>query len=202
MPAIEVIASQDESMSHPEPGLRRQVMSWSPDMMLVRHRMKKGWVGARHSHPHEQMVYIISGHLTFEYPGGVFEAKAGDSFLVPGDVGAPGFRAGGFRGAGHLHSLSRRLRAACLASPPGEAVRLAACVDLRDHRELVEIDHGDIVIAGAGYKGSRAVGLHLDSRCATLFDRDALDDVCGCERRSPPGLCRYGWSPARGGRLG
>jgi quercetin dioxygenase-like cupin family protein len=55
-------------------------------MMLVRHRMKKGWVGVRHSHPHEQMVYIISGHLTFEYPGGVFEAKAGDNFLVPGDV--------------------------------------------------------------------------------------------------------------------
>ncbi len=86
MSAIEVIASQDESMSHPEPGLRRQVMAWSPGMMLVRHRMKKGWVGARHSHPHEQMVYIISGHLTFEYPGGVLEAKTGDSFLVPGDV--------------------------------------------------------------------------------------------------------------------
>ncbi len=86
MSAIEVIASQDESMSLPEPGLRRQVMSSSPDMMLVRHRMKKGWVGARHSHPHEQLVYIISGHLTFEYPGGVFEAKTGDSFLVPGDV--------------------------------------------------------------------------------------------------------------------
>ena len=86
MSAIEVIASQDETMSHPEQGLRRQVMSWSPDMMLVRHRMKKGWVGARHSHPHEQMVYIVSGHLTFEYPGGIFEAKAGDSFLVPGDV--------------------------------------------------------------------------------------------------------------------
>ncbi len=86
MSAIEVTASQDESMSHPEPGLRRQLMSWSPGMMLVRHRMEKGWVGAKHSHPHEQLVYIISGHLTFEYPGGVFQAKAGDSFLVPGDV--------------------------------------------------------------------------------------------------------------------
>ncbi len=86
MSAIEVTASHDESMSQPEPGLRRQVMAWSPGMMLVRHRMKKGWVGARHSHPHEQMVYIISGHLTFEYPGGVLEAKTGDSFLVPGDV--------------------------------------------------------------------------------------------------------------------
>ena len=84
--AIAVKHSQPDSMSEPEPGLRRQVMSYSPSMMLVRHTMKKGWVGARHSHPHEQMVYIVSGHLTFEHPGGIVEAKAGDSFLVPGGV--------------------------------------------------------------------------------------------------------------------
>ena len=83
---IEVMPSQDESMSTPEPGLQRQVMSYSPSMMLVRHRMKKGWVGASHSHPHEQMVYIVSGRLTFQHPGGVFEASTGDSFLVPGNV--------------------------------------------------------------------------------------------------------------------
>lgn len=83
---ILVTSSQDQIMTVPEPGLRRQVMSYSPDMMLVRHRMEKGWVGARHSHPHEQMVYVISGHLVFEHPGGRFEARPGDSFLVPGDI--------------------------------------------------------------------------------------------------------------------
>jgi quercetin dioxygenase-like cupin family protein len=84
--AIEVIPSNDEGMSTPEPGLRRQVMSYSPAMMLVRHRMTKGWVGTRHSHPHEQMVYIVSGRIRFEHPGGTFETKTGDSFLVPGGV--------------------------------------------------------------------------------------------------------------------
>ncbi len=84
--AIEVMHTEDESMSNPERGLRRQVMFYSPGMMLVRHRMKKGWVGARHSHPHEQLVYIVSGHLTFQHPDGVLEATAGDSFLVPGNV--------------------------------------------------------------------------------------------------------------------
>jgi quercetin dioxygenase-like cupin family protein len=73
-------------MSVPEPGLRRQVMSFTPKMMLIRHTMKKGWVGAKHSHPHEQMVYIISGHIIFEYPGGTIDAKPGDSFIVDGDV--------------------------------------------------------------------------------------------------------------------
>jgi quercetin dioxygenase-like cupin family protein len=28
----------------------------------------------------------VSGHLSFQHPGGVFDAKAGDSFLVPGNV--------------------------------------------------------------------------------------------------------------------
>jgi quercetin dioxygenase-like cupin family protein len=84
--SIEIIPSQDDKMSQPEPGLRRQIMSYSPGMMLVRHRMEKGWAGAKHSHPHEQLVYIVSGHLSLRYPGGVVEAKMGDSFLVPGNV--------------------------------------------------------------------------------------------------------------------
>jgi quercetin dioxygenase-like cupin family protein len=54
--------------------------------MLVRHTMTKGWVGALHSHPHEQMVYVVRGRLTFEHPGGRFEAGAGESFIVPGNV--------------------------------------------------------------------------------------------------------------------
>ncbi|HVG28028.1 MAG TPA: cupin domain-containing protein [Acidobacteriaceae bacterium] len=83
---IPVTPSLDASMTSPEDGLRRQVMSFSPSMMLVRHHMSKGWVGVRHSHPHEQLVYVVTGHLAFEHPGGRFEAKSGDSFLVPGDV--------------------------------------------------------------------------------------------------------------------
>lgn len=83
---IDVISSNDGAMTNPEDGLRRQVMAYSPNMMLVRHRMVKGWAGARHSHPHEQLVYVVTGHLIFEHPAGRFEAKTGDSFLVPGGV--------------------------------------------------------------------------------------------------------------------
>ncbi len=83
---IRVTHSEAVGMTAPEPGLQRQVMSWTPSLMLVRHTMEKGWVGAKHSHPHEQLVYVVKGHLAFEYPGARFEIKAGDSFLVPGDV--------------------------------------------------------------------------------------------------------------------
>jgi quercetin dioxygenase-like cupin family protein len=86
MPHINISKSNDTVMTVPEPGLRRQVMSWSEEMMLVRHKMQKGWVGTRHSHPHEQMVYVVSGHLAFEHPDGTFEFRTGESFIVPGNV--------------------------------------------------------------------------------------------------------------------
>jgi quercetin dioxygenase-like cupin family protein len=70
----------------PETGLTRQILACSDKLMLVRHLMEKGWVGARHHHPHEQLVYVIRGHLQFCGGDRVFEARAGDSFVVPGGV--------------------------------------------------------------------------------------------------------------------
>ena len=84
--AIVVAESNPEAMSTPEQGLRRQVMSYSPSIMLVRHTMVQGWVGARHSHPHEQLVYIVRGRIRFQHPGGTFDVGPGNSFLVPGNV--------------------------------------------------------------------------------------------------------------------
>jgi quercetin dioxygenase-like cupin family protein len=83
---VELSHPNDAIMTDPEPGLRRQVMSFTPGMMLVRHKMVKGWVGARHQHPHEQMVYVVSGHIVLESPLGKVEAGTGDSFIVPGNT--------------------------------------------------------------------------------------------------------------------
>lgn len=70
----------------PEPGLERRVLSHSATMMLVEHRMSAGWKGARHRHPQEQLVYVISGRLRFSCGGESFEASAGESFIVPGEA--------------------------------------------------------------------------------------------------------------------
>jgi quercetin dioxygenase-like cupin family protein len=70
----------------PEPGLLRRILAHNEHMMLVEHRMEIGWAGARHSHPHDQMVYVISGHLRFSCGSQEFEARAGDSFILKGDV--------------------------------------------------------------------------------------------------------------------
>lgn len=52
--------------------------------MLVRHLMEQGWVGIRHSHPHEQLVYVVRGHIRAKLGGETLDAHAGDSFVVPG----------------------------------------------------------------------------------------------------------------------
>ena len=71
---------------HPEPGLQRRILTHSPTMMLVEHRMTRGWKGARHSHPQEQMVYVLTGRLAFICGQDRFEIAAGDSFIVPGGI--------------------------------------------------------------------------------------------------------------------
>jgi len=83
---IRLVEMKDRRVFSPETGLSRQVLAYTGKLMLVRHRMDKGWVGARHSHPHEQLVYIIRGHIQFKSGGGTLEARGGDSFVVPGGM--------------------------------------------------------------------------------------------------------------------
>jgi quercetin dioxygenase-like cupin family protein len=70
----------------PEPGLLRRVLAHNENMMLVDHHMENGWVGTRHSHPHDQLVYVISGRLRFQCGDQSFEGGAGDSFILRGGV--------------------------------------------------------------------------------------------------------------------
>jgi len=84
--ANEVIQSNDSSMTSPEPGLWRQVMSYSQNLMLVRHKIEPGWVGAAHSHPHEQLIYVVSGAIQLTAGDRTHALSAGDSFLVAGGI--------------------------------------------------------------------------------------------------------------------
>jgi quercetin dioxygenase-like cupin family protein len=73
-------------VSTPEPGLERRILAHNENMMLVEHRMKVGWAGARHAHPHDQLVYVISGRLRFAAGADEFEVAGGDSFILRGGL--------------------------------------------------------------------------------------------------------------------
>jgi quercetin dioxygenase-like cupin family protein len=85
-PEVVVVTSAEAKRSTPEPGLTRVVGAYNEKLFLAEHHMKKGWVGAAHSHPHEQMVYVISGHLKVSCGGKTFDVRTGDSFVVRGGV--------------------------------------------------------------------------------------------------------------------
>lgn len=85
-PDLVVVKSGEARKSSPEPGMTRKVLAYNDKLLLVEHHMEKGWAGALHSHPHEQVAYVISGHLKVSCLGKTFEVRAGDSYIVRGGV--------------------------------------------------------------------------------------------------------------------
>jgi quercetin dioxygenase-like cupin family protein len=86
IPDLVVVKHQDGNISEPEPGLKRRVLAYNEKLFLVEHEMAKGWVGTLHSHPHDQIVYVIHGHLKVTCQGKIFELRTGDTFAVRGGV--------------------------------------------------------------------------------------------------------------------
>ena len=70
-------------VAHPDAGVTRQVLSDSPDLMVVSFGFEEGARGALHSHPHVQSTYVESGRFRFEIAGEAFEVGPGDSFVIP-----------------------------------------------------------------------------------------------------------------------
>ncbi|WP_078900869.1 cupin domain-containing protein [Streptomyces sp. SBT349] len=68
------------------PRLTRRVLAFNDTLMLVEHVMEAGSVFPLHSHPHEQLAYLISGHIRVRAGDEEFEAVGGDSFVLKGDV--------------------------------------------------------------------------------------------------------------------
>ncbi len=72
--------------AYPDPGVIRQVLSDSPDLMVVSFRFEKGAEGALHNHPHVQSTYVRAGRFVFSVDGEEFEVGPGDSFVIPSNA--------------------------------------------------------------------------------------------------------------------
>ena len=68
-------------------GVMRKVLSYSRNLMTVELHFEKGAVGAPHSHPHEQIGYIISGKLVYQEEGQADKIlETGDTYYVAPNV--------------------------------------------------------------------------------------------------------------------
>jgi quercetin dioxygenase-like cupin family protein len=69
------------------PGVRRRCRAYGSQTLLAEFILDAGADLARHSHPHEQTGYLVSGKLRMTVDGGeVFVAGPGDSWTIPGGV--------------------------------------------------------------------------------------------------------------------
>ena len=68
-------------------GVKRKVLSYSQNLMACELTFEKGAVGTPHSHPHEQIGYIISGRLIYQEEGQADKIlETGDTYYVAPNV--------------------------------------------------------------------------------------------------------------------
>lgn len=68
-------------------GVRRKVLAYSDNIMNVELRFVQGAKGEMHSHPHEQIGYVIEGSLVFHEEGREdVVLNTGDTYIVAPNV--------------------------------------------------------------------------------------------------------------------
>lgn len=65
-----------------ENGVKRSVKGYLPDLMLVEMVFMRGMVGARHSHPHRQVGYVVKGRFEIEIEGKKSVLAAGEVYYT------------------------------------------------------------------------------------------------------------------------
>ncbi|WP_261816934.1 cupin domain-containing protein [Vibrio gallicus] len=60
-------------------GVSRKMMAYSENIMSVEVYFEEGAIGALHSHPHEQVTYVVSGKFEFTIGDETKIVSAGDA---------------------------------------------------------------------------------------------------------------------------
>ena len=79
-------ANQEPVQTLPD-GTERRVLSYGSNLMLVEFRFAANVASAVHSHPHEQVGYVVSGEIDFIVEGeSPVRLNVGGSYYVPSNV--------------------------------------------------------------------------------------------------------------------
>lgn len=80
------IKNSDVLMEKVAPGLARKIMGYDSDLMLVVVNFEKGAIGEKHSRPHQQVSYVVSGVFEVEIEGKKEVLIKGDAFVIPSNL--------------------------------------------------------------------------------------------------------------------
>lgn len=76
------VFANPELIEDVEPGIKRQMLGYGPNLMAVKVWFDKGAVGYVHEHVHSQVTYVHSGEFEVVIDGETKLLKEGDSFYI------------------------------------------------------------------------------------------------------------------------
>lgn len=81
-----VVKQVDVALTDLGDGVSRKILASGGKMMTVEVRFEKGAIGSPHSHPHEQIGYVLKGRFEATVGDHTAIIEVGDTYYVPPDV--------------------------------------------------------------------------------------------------------------------
>jgi quercetin dioxygenase-like cupin family protein len=81
-----IVKNQERQPAQLDPKVQRKILSHSGQLMAVEFQFDKGGVGTVHSHPHEQIGYIVKGSFELEIDGEKQILQAGDTYYAAPNI--------------------------------------------------------------------------------------------------------------------
>jgi quercetin dioxygenase-like cupin family protein len=78
------IKHSSAKISYPVQGIVRRILAHSDKVMLTEHTLEKGAVLPEHDHPHDQLVYLLSGEISIWIGEQEIKMLPGDSVAIKG----------------------------------------------------------------------------------------------------------------------
>ncbi len=67
-------------------GIEKKTLVYGEKTLMTEFVLHKGRVLPRHTHPHEQTGYLVSGRIRLLIGSDAYEARPGDSWCIPGGM--------------------------------------------------------------------------------------------------------------------
>ena len=80
------IKGDEVKLEEVAPGVKRRILGYESNIMMVKVYFEKGSVGYVHQHPHQQISYVVSGKFEVEIDGVKKVLESGDAFVIPPDL--------------------------------------------------------------------------------------------------------------------
>lgn len=68
------------------PGMKRKIMGFNDEIMMVQVHFDKGGIGVRHKHRHSQTTYVVSGKFEVSIGDEKRILVGGDGFCIPPEI--------------------------------------------------------------------------------------------------------------------